>query len=140
MGGHGVADGETIQVFDNFAITPFMMDGKEWLSSEQAYQAAKFKGTDWAEEIRKTTNMNCVYLMGQSREHKMQVPFNRREVMKRCIRYKLMYNSDVSIKLISTEGPIEFPGSDAYWGTNNGKGGENVLGKIYAELREEIIS
>lgn len=138
MGGPGIVDGQTIKEFDNFTVTPFVMDDKKWLSSEQAYQSYKFEGSKWAEDIRQETNISKIYLMGQCRQHKMVKNFNRREVMKRCIRHKLNNNPHILKILLSTKGEILFPESDPYWGTNGSEGGQNVLGKIYAELKEEF--
>ena len=139
MGGPAYVDGDIIEEFDNFEYTPFRMDGKMWISAEQAYQASKFEDESYREKIRNTTQSTLIYEMGQSREHAMKPDFSRKKSMNRIIAYKLYRNRHILEKLMKTTGTITFPESDKYWGTNDGQGGKNVLGQIYMELRDKEL-
>jgi predicted NAD-dependent protein-ADP-ribosyltransferase YbiA (DUF1768 family) len=128
MGGPAYVDGKQIEEFDNFEYTPFIYDGKKYLTSEQAYQSSKFEDQEYAEEIRNTKQNTLVYLMGQDRMHKMKEGFDRSKEMEKILRAKFSIPK-LRKMLLETEGEITFPESDPYW--------EKELGVILMKIREE---
>lgn len=133
MGGSAHVDNEIIEEFDNFECTPFIYENKLWISAEQAYQASKFEDEKYRELIRKTTQSTRYYTLGQSREFKMKTDFNRKKSMKKILRAKFSFHSDLKKRLLNTIGEITFPESDEYWGSP-----KNTLGKLLMKLRSEF--
>lgn len=131
MGGPALVDGTLIEEFDNFEYTPFTYEGKEYISSEQAYQASKFVDKNYAELIRNTPQSHRIWQLGQSRDHKMKPDFDRVKEMTKILWAKIAYNPKFVKLLLSTKGEITFPDSDDFWG-----GKENHLGRIYMKMRE----
>lgn len=138
MGGPALVDGKEIEEFDNFEYTPFFYEGKEWISSEQAYQASKFEDLSYREKIRKTTQSTRIWEMGQSRVYKIVENFDRVRSMSKILLAKISSNPYYIQLLINTKGDITFPESDAFWGTNGGQGGRNHLGKIFMRMRKAL--
>ncbi len=133
MGGPGYVDGLIIQEFDNFEYTPFIYNGKEYISSEQAYQASKFIDQNYAEQIRLTKQSHRIYEMGQTKEYKIKPNFDRKRIMYKIICAKLIHNKNIAKLLLLTQGDITFPESDEYWGSS-----KNILGKIYMKIRKKL--
>jgi hypothetical protein len=138
MGGPAHVDGHSIEEFDNFEYTPFVYEGKEYISAEQAYQASKFTDERYKELIRKTPQAHRIWELGQTREFEMKPDFDRVKEMTKILWAKIAYNKKFVKLLISTKGEITFPESDTFWGTNEGYGGENQLGKILMKMRDVL--
>jgi ribA/ribD-fused uncharacterized protein len=64
----------------------------------------------------------------------------REDVMKRAVLEKFKQNEDLRTKLLSTEDAelIEASPKDSFWGIGKNKKGQNKLGKILQEVRQEI--
>ena len=111
--------GEFINILDNFAEVKFELDGLSWKSSEQAYQASKFKTTDTFQytSIYLSANSREAYAMGQSRKHTIRPDFNkfRKESMYRCNMAKILQNKEISETLASSTERIIYPAGGGYW-------------------------
>jgi ribA/ribD-fused uncharacterized protein len=135
MGGPALINGVLIYEFDNFEYTPFTYKGKVWTTSEHAYQASKFTDEKYIEEIRHASSGIEAWKLGQSTKYKIKTGFDRVQSMKEILREKFSIPRLREL-LNRTTGYISFPGSDSFWGTCEGSGGQNVLGKILMELRD----
>jgi ribA/ribD-fused uncharacterized protein len=60
------------------------------------------------------------------------------EVMKNGLKQKFNQNQKLKDKLINLKGNIEFDSEDSYWGIGKDKKGNNKLGLILEEVREEL--
>jgi ribA/ribD-fused uncharacterized protein len=132
-------------VFDNFAAFQINWKGKDYPTSEHAFQAAHFIDTrpDIAEKIRNCksprlaadfANENCQF---EDPEWKAK----RLEIMEDILRHKLNQHEIVKQTLLATKDKtiVEMNDNDEFWGWGKNHNGNNNLGEIWMKLREEII-
>lgn len=144
-------------IYSNFYHAPFYHEGIEFQWAEQAimYRKAKLFGApNVAERILECTNPADCKSLGRSRD----IPFdnkiwdeNKEEIFKEILTDKFMLE-DLRKQIMET-GKREFAEASPYdkiWGiglkedhadaTNKSKWrGQNLLGKILTEIRDEII-
>eukprot|EP01064_Diplonema_japonicum_P037181 TRINITY_DN8645_c0_g2_i1.p1 TRINITY_DN8645_c0_g2~~TRINITY_DN8645_c0_g2_i1.p1 ORF type:complete len:176 (+),score=42.24 TRINITY_DN8645_c0_g2_i1:60-530(+) len=134
MGGPCTCDGKVWHSMDNFSKTPFMLDGKTWISPEQYFQAKKFTDAGYIEKIRKETEGNAQWVLGQKRcvpivtnweEVKVDVMYDGNKA-------KFEQNPECMVELLSTKGPIKAVGF-AFWVKWN----QLILERIREESRPE---
>ena len=124
----------------NFATTVFKYDGVLYTSVEAAFQAAK---TDDIELKRRIAQYSPEEEKKYGRKVKLRPDWNtvRVPVMKELLRLK--FNSDMfgyKQALLNTGDAYLEEGNthhDTFWGTCDGVG-ENQLGKLLMEIREEL--
>src|SRR3954453_12385352 len=97
---YGIADGP----FSNFSAHAFILDGLEWPTSEHYFQAQKFPGTQWAEQIRLAPNPMKAKKMGGSRKHPLPRDWERvkEDVMRRALAAKFAQHADARALLLAT--------------------------------------
>lgn len=131
-------------VFSNFSSFQVEWRGKLWPTSEHAYQAARYADVkpEYYEAIRKMRSAHQAYeFMLNNRATERPDWFNEKlAVMKDILRHKLQQHAYVQKKLLETGDAIIVEDSpvDPYWGWGPNKDGENNLGTIWMELREEL--
>ena len=135
------------KAFTTFAATPLTIitTGKEdtFPTMEHYYQAMKFFNHDdpWYVEVRDAATPAKAREMGSSKEHTTHSNFmsNRISYMKRAIDTKFE-NKELAALLLSTgeKRLIEGSNVNSYWGEGPDKNGENNLGKLLMEKREEL--
>lgn len=126
----------------NFSAFAVEWKGKVWMTSEHAYQAAKFTDEDIQQEIFNTRSAHDAKKCAQSHKDNARSDWAeiKLSIMKDICRHKLQQNEYIQKKLIQSGDKvlIETSHKDAYWGWGPNKDGENHLGKIWMELREEL--
>mmetsp|Transcript_63011 Transcript_63011/g.119861 ORF Transcript_63011/g.119861 Transcript_63011/m.119861 type:complete len:374 (-) Transcript_63011:148-1269(-) len=141
MGGPCDCDGRAHAEMDNFYFCNFEAEGKDWKSSEQFYQASKFKESDEASEAHRERiraadpGMECYQLGNQAPEGVYLRP--DWEEVKVDTMYlanfnKFNQNPVLQNVLVSSRGRIEARGG-LFWKTWNGV----LLERIREELRSE---
>ena len=124
----------------NFYPAMVKLDGLEYFSTEHAYQAAKTLDPVEREVIRASTKPGEAKKLGQKvtmREDWDQVKIS---IMKDLVSQKFTNHQDLKENLLATgDSYLEETNtwSDFFWGVCKGKG-ENHLGKILMEVREEL--
>lgn len=124
----------------NFHLAVVKLDGLEYASTEHAYQAAKTLNLEEREAIRLSTKPAEAKKLGQKvtmREDWEQV---KNSVMKDVVRQKFSDHQDLKEQLLATgDAYLEETNhwGDVYWGVCKDKG-QNWLGKILMEVREEL--
>ena len=128
--------------FSNFYLRDLEIDGKVWPSSEHYFQAMKFTDPAKVEEIRKVKKAREAFDLAHNyssfvRKDWAQV---KDDVMRTAIRNKFSQNEDFKILLLGTgmSDLVEHTSNDHYWGDGGDGSGKNMLGKILAEIREEL--
>lgn len=126
----------------NFYVKPFRWMGKEWPSAEHAFQAYKFLETETQEKIRSAPTPGAARKLGKySAPLRLDWEIVRVAIMGDILKAKfrgpdlqqaLLETGDLHLEEGNTWG-------DTFWGTVNGKG-ENHLGKLLMETREELKS
>ena len=126
----------------NFAHYGFELDGYHWKTSEHYYQAQKFVGTPYFDEIREVAYPSEAFERAQQLEaHRRKDWFHiRDEVMRKAVLRKFQTNPDIRHELLNTGSRrlIEDSHVDNYWGIGKDKTGKNQLGQILMEVREKL--
>ncbi|RXE57537.1 NADAR family protein [Acetivibrio mesophilus] len=125
--------------FSNFSKHGFELNGKCWSTSEHYFQAQKFAGTEYEEEIRLSATPMEAANLGRDRNKPLRNDWEqvKDSIMKEAVLAKFKTHDDIREILISTEDKeiIEKTTSDYYWGCGSNGTGKNMLGKILMEVR-----
>jgi ribA/ribD-fused uncharacterized protein len=142
--------------FSNFYEVDFEMDGVKFKSAEHAFQyakAKKFGDEVHAEKILKAKSAQSAKAFGKKVANFKEPEWTaeKEEIMRKIIRAKFRSNPEITKKLLDTGDRLlaEANPRDRYWGigtsadTEKAKNpakwvGENRLGKILMEVREEL--
>lgn len=128
--------------FSNFAHYGFKLDGKWWMTSEHYFQAQKFLGTQYEDEIRLLDSPMKAAEMGRSRNLPLRKDWEQIKdvVMRTAVLEKFKQNEEIREVLLSTGKSmiIEKTTNDYYWGCGKEGTGKNMLGEILMEIREQL--
>ena len=128
--------------FSNFAAYPVELDGKVWPTSEHYFQAQKFTGTEFEEEIRRVKSPMIAARMGRARSKPLRADWEqvKDEVMRRAVLAKFTQHEELRDILLSTGDAllVEHTRNDSYWGDGGDGRGRNMLGQILSSVREEL--
>jgi N-glycosidase YbiA len=131
---------EPFGCFSNYYKSRFFMYGRWWNWSEAPYQAAKTTVQSEIDEIWQAVKANDTRLLGQKVTMRPDWDQIKKQVMKEVCLAKFLQNSDLRKILMDTgtEDLIEDSPVDWYWGCGKDGTGQNMLGKVLMELREEL--
>jgi ribA/ribD-fused uncharacterized protein len=125
--------------FSNFSRHGFELDGLYWPTSEHYFQAQKFAGTLYLEEVRLTQTPKAAARLGRRRDWPLRPDWEqvKDDVMCRAVWRKFETNADIRAVLLSTanEELIEDSPTDDYWGCGAQRTGQNQLGQILMAVR-----
>ncbi|MBA4603669.1 NADAR family protein [Thermoactinomyces sp. AMNI-1] len=126
--------------FSNFSAHGFMLDGKWWPTSEHYFQAQKFSGTPYEEQIRLAKTPMKAAIMGRDRNLPLRKDWEwiKDNVMKKAVLQKFKNHEDIRAILLATGDQLIVENSpvDHYWGCGKDGKGKNKLGQILMEVRE----
>lgn len=131
-------------VLGNFASFQVRYGGRDWQTSEHAYQAAHFTETspDLVEEIFDARSAHAAYKIAKANASLAPADWDEQKVdiMYAICRAKLAQHEYVRNKLLQTKDlPIvEDSPKDDFWGWGPNQDGRNELGKIWMRLRQEL--
>lgn len=110
------------------------------MTSEHFFQAQKFVGTEFEEQIRLLTSPMEAANMGRDRSIPLRHDWEevKNDIMRRAVFEKFKTNIEAKKTLLLTgdEEIIEKTTSDFYWGCGEDGTGINMLGKILMETRD----
>lgn len=125
--------------FSNFSRHGFELNGKYWSTSEHYFQAQKFAGTEYEEEIRLAATAMEVAKFGRDRNKPLRKDWEqvKYSIMKEAVLAKFRTHDDIREILLLTGDSeiIEKTTDDYYWGCGSDGTGKNMLGKILMEVR-----
>ena len=128
--------------FSNFSRHPVRLRGKVWPTSEHYFQAQKFTETEQQETIRKVKSPMIAARMGRDRKKPLRADWEavKDNVMREGVRAKFTQHADLREALLSTGDAVlvEHTERDSYWGDGGDGSGQNMLGRILMEIREEL--
>lgn len=130
--------------FSNFSSFQVNWQGKAWMTSEHAYQAAKFFKTapDIAEEIHQVKSAHEAKKTAERNLDKIDPDWEAKKVgiMEEICFNKLNQNPYIQKKLRETGSKeiVEDSPVDSFWGWGEDRKGRNELGKIWMRLREKL--
>jgi hypothetical protein len=131
-------------MFSNFASFAVVWQGHRWMTSEHAYQAAKFESeriravignTSSAHDAKKTARFFAKRVRADWEADKLRV-------MEEIVRLKFEQHEYIQQKLRESGSLkiIEDSPKDSFWGRGPDWKGENHLGKIWMKLRSDYFA
>ncbi len=130
-------------MLSNFSSFAVEWRGELWMTAEHAYQAAKFSDPDIREKIKNARSAHDAKKIAKVYRHFMDIDWHQVKVyvMKEILRAKRDQHPYVQKKLEQTKGQdlVETSPRDAFWGWGPNRDGENHLGKLWMELRDEVV-
>ena len=126
----------------NLHLCRLDLDGLKWKSVEHYYQAQKYVGQPAFEAIRGAKDGFAALKAGSNRSLVPRPDWKeiKLTVMKKAIAAKFNQNTALVAKLIATGDHVlcHQSNSDLFWGCNPKGEGENHLGKILMEVRQDL--
>lgn len=128
--------------FSNFSRHHVFLKDKIWKTTEHYFQAQKFAGTEFEEKVRLAHSAKEAAEMGRDRQKPLRQDWEtiKDDVMREALIAKFTQHLDLKEILLSTGDAllIEHTRNDAYWGDGGDGTGQNMLGKLLMEVREEL--
>ena len=124
----------------NFFKARFFVFGRWWNFVEAPYQAEKTPIQSERDEIWAVKKAMDSRLLGQKVTMRSDWDQVKREIMKECVTAKFLQHPLLRAELLATgtEELIEDSPVDWYWGCGADGTGQNVLGQVLMEVREEL--
>ncbi len=132
--------------FDNFSSFAIVYKGTKYLTVEHAYQAMKFVDTapEIAKKIVESNSAVEAKIIARRNADKQNKDWTKisAQVMEELLRAKIAQHEYVKTKLLETKDMLicEDSPTDSFWGIGPNRDGENMLGKIWMKLRDELIA
>ena len=105
---------------DHLSLAFHMQDEKFWKTSEHYFQAQKFAGTLYEEEIRNASTAIQAAKMGRDRKKPLRKDWEevKDDIMRKAVLNKFQQNEDIKQVLLETKAKeiIEQTTTDYYWG------------------------
>ncbi len=126
--------------FSNFSRHGFVMDKLWWNTSEHYFQAQKFVGTPYLEQIRSVNKPKDAANLGRKRSLPLRSDWEqvKDEIMFRAVLCKFQIHLDIREILLETgdESIVENAPGDYYWGCGKDGSGRNQLGLTLMKVRD----
>lgn len=133
---------EAFGEFSNFFRRAIYVDGKTWPTSEHYFQAQKFAGTVYEEQVRSQPTPMEAAKKGKDHTLPLRKDWEavKDEVMRKAVLAKFSQHEDLKAKLLSTGDAIlvEHTRNDRYWADGGDGSGKNKLGHILMEVRATL--
>jgi N-glycosidase YbiA len=131
--------GEAYGCFSNFSRHGFVMDKLWWNTSEHYFQAQKFVGTPYLEQIRSINTPNDAKL-GRRRTFPLRTDWEqvKDQIMLKAVLGKFQIHLEIRQVLLGTgdEEIVENAPNDYYWGCGKDGTGKNQLGLTLMQVRD----
>ena len=128
--------------FSNFSRHPVFLKGKRWPTTEHYFQAQKFAGTRHEDEVRQCKTAREAANLGRSRRLPLRRDWEsvKLTVMREAVRAKFTQHPELTAVLLGIAYVVlvEHTANDDYWGDGGDGNGQNWLGRILTEVREEL--
>lgn len=136
---------EGIRYFlSNFSSFRVRWRDVDWMTSEHAYQAAKFDDPEIVDEIKRAVSAHDAKKIAQAYQEKKIRNWSeiKISIMEEILRTKLAQHPYIQRKLLENGNReiVENSPTDSFWGRGPDWKGENHLGKLWMKLRAEMKS
>ncbi len=129
-------------VFSNFSAFAIEWKGHLCMTSEHAYHTEKFEDEKLKELIRATRSAHDSQKIAQQHKDQYRSDWNEVKVviMKEILHAKVAQHPYVKKKLLESgeRTLVEDSWRDDFWGWGTNKDGQNMLGKLWMEVRNEV--
>lgn len=126
----------------NFSSFSIEEDGILYITSEYLYHTKKFNDPEIKMQIIQARSTHDAQKIANQNKDKMREDWHdiKVDVMRDILRLKIDQHPYVKKKLLDTGDReiIENSWRDTFWGWGENKDGQNMLGKLWMELRGEI--
>lgn len=126
--------------FSNFARYPIKIKSKVWPTSEHYFQAMKFEGTRYENEIRTVGGPMEAARKGRDRKLPLRKDWEsiKNDIMLQALVAKFSQHKVLRDLLLSTGDSklIEHTENDSYWGDGGNGKGKNMLGILLMKVRD----
>lgn len=136
-------------VFSNFSSFQIVHGGHKFPTSEHMYHWKRFQlassggASDIAQRILKARSAHDAFKMAQEYKHLQYENWDLVKVaeMKKILKLKVEQHDYVKQKLLESKGRVLIENSwrDSVWGWGPDRDGQNLLGKLWMEIRQEIM-
>ena len=128
--------------FSNFSPHPIKLKGKVWPTTEHYFQAQKFSGTIYEENVRLLASPMEAKVAGNNRELPIRADWEsvKNDIMREAVYAKFSQYEELKIILLNTGEAqlVERTNHDSYWGDGINRKGKNMLGIILVETRTKL--
>lgn len=125
--------------FSNFSRHGVELDGLWWPTTEHYFQAQKFAGTPFAEQVRLAASPKRAAELGRNRAWPLRPDWEsvKDAVMLKAVQCKFGTHSELRQLLLGTgdEEIVENAPNDYYWGCGADGSGKNQLGQTLMQVR-----
>lgn len=146
---HGLDNDKQILFYENeyYCLSNFSSFAVEendiiYMTSEHFYHCKKFEDENIKQEIIKSRSAHDAQIIAKKYKDMRDPDWNniKIQIMKEVLILKLNQHPYVKKKLLDTGDReiIENSWRDDFWGWGENKDGQNVLGKLWMEIRGEI--
>ena len=131
--------------FTNFHRCNVSIDGCVWPSTEHYFQAQKFIGTPFCEQIRNLTSPREAFAQSRvpvvSQWKRSDWEEVKKDIMYRALLEKFSQNTRLRMLLVHTgeRELVENSPHDSYWGVGSNGRGTNHLGKLLMKVRRHMF-
>lgn len=127
--------------FSNFASFAVEWRGRVWMTSEHAYQAAKFDDEKIINEIHSARSAHQALKFAHEYVNYIRPTWysEKLAIMEEIIRHKLAQHPYIEKQLRESGDAelVEDSAKDDFWGRGSDWEGQNHLGKLWMKLRSE---
>jgi len=117
--------------------------GREYMTSEHVYHTERFESPDVREAIRACRSAHDAFKLAQKLKYQQRSDWDAVKVglMKEILLAKYYQHEYVQKKLKDSGSRVLIEDSwrDDFWGWGEHKDGKNQLGKLWMEIRTEIL-
>ncbi|HAT68474.1 MAG: hypothetical protein A2481_01435 [Candidatus Yonathbacteria bacterium RIFOXYC2_FULL_47_9] len=130
-------------VFSNYSSFMLEWKGKLYPTSEHAYHSEKFEDETLKEQLRNTRSAHDSQRFANEHKDERRKDWDdiKLEIMKEILKTKVSQHPYVMKKLVESGDKelVEDSWRDDFWGWGPNKDGENHLGKLWMEVRRELV-
>jgi hypothetical protein len=131
--------------FSNFSLHCVQLQGYIWPTSEHYYQAQKYWGTEYQDlytQIRHAPTPEQAAFLGREKQYLLRHDWEqvKAQIMYEVVWTKFLHHQEIQRILLATgtELIIEDSPTDTYWGCGADRQGQNQLGKILMQVRDQL--
>lgn len=128
--------------FSNFSRHGIAMDSIWWPTVEHYFQAQKFAGTPYAEQIQRAATPKQAANLGRSRSIPLRADWEsvKDDIMLAAVQRKFETHETLRALLLATgdEEIVENAPGDYYWGGGTDGSGQNKLGQTLMRVRARL--
>ena len=128
--------------FTNWSDHSLNYKGYNWQTSEHAFHAMKFEGTEHVDTVANAAGPAEAAELGRNRSLPLRKDWEevKDRIMEEIVTAKFSQNAELKELLLSTGDKliVEHTVNDSYWGDAGDGSGKNMLGQILMKVRGEL--